>query len=138
MPITLDKVKHIGQSILEGLTVEEACVLVDVPVFELEEFVDKNPALKNYMEKKRIEFKKKHLEIINDKRDPKNSLWLLERLLPEQFASRRTKQTEDANFLAVFVKEIQNNQQDLVKIHEHKSDHKKADQEILSIEEALS
>jgi len=138
MPITREKVELIGQSILDGLTEEEACALVDVPLFELTDFIDKNPALKNYIQKKKIEFKKKHLKIINEKRDPKNSTWLLERLMPEQFASRKATQSDNPNFLAVFIKEIQNNQQDLVKVHEHTSHKPTSKKKPLSIEKALS
>lgn len=108
-PVTEESFKKIGGHILDGLTEEEACVVENVPLESLMMLMERDPVAANFIRKKKIEFKKKHLEIVNDKKDAKNSIWLLERLMPEQFGSKKAPEVDPTNVLALFVKQVQFN-----------------------------
>lgn len=106
--VTPDTLKEIGRLLEEGLTDEEACLIVGIPLESLKLFMEQEPKASNFIQKKRLEFKRAHLQVINEKRDPKSSMWLLERLMPEQFANKRASDVNPTNVLAVFLKEVQN------------------------------
>lgn len=115
-----DLIKRIGEYVLVGLTEEEACVLSGISPEELQMAKDKNPTLDQFILKKKIEFKKNHLEVINAKRDPKSSFWILERLIPEQFASKRKSEVRHPDVLNILIQQIHEQSPGLVKIHDHK------------------
>lgn len=101
--------KRIGEYILEGLSEDEACVLAgfDPDVFHRAREADKGIRL--YLEKQRVQFKHIHLKQINEKRSDKNSMWILEKTLPE-FGPNRNKQVaeETATIIGAIIREIQN------------------------------
>lgn len=101
------KVEEIGNYILSGLTEEEAALLIGVSPMQLQMLKDKNPSLEQFLLKKKIKFKEKHLKIIGDKSDPKTSQWLLEKLHSDQFGSRGGRPENPTNVLAIFIKQIQ-------------------------------
>lgn len=105
--ITPQTISNIGNHILDGLTDEEACVVENLPYEYFKLFLDNDPAGKNFIQKKKIKFKQEHLRIINDKKDAKNSIWLLERLVPEQFASKRGNEVVPADPLTILIQQIQ-------------------------------
>lgn len=115
--------ENIGEHILDGLTEEEACIVENIPYETLRIAIEEDPLKENFIKKKKIEFKKRHLQVVNEKKDPKNSIWLLERLMPEQFASKKVQDVAPADVLAVFVKQIQYNGPNLpVKAIENEGD----------------
>ena len=107
----MDKV---GGYIIQGLSEHESALLSGITWQKLEELKSRSNALKDFLEKKKIEFKQKHLETISKKADPKTAQWLLEKLCPEQFATKKVADTP-TNVFAVLIKEIQNDDQKIVK-----------------------
>ena len=105
---------RIGDSVFNGLTEEEACILEDISVEDFNRFIEANPTLQNFIAKKKIEFKRKNLGTINSKRDPKNSMWMLERLMPEQFGSKKAAVDNSPHTLKLFITQIQKNPQEII------------------------
>ena len=101
-------IKAIGRYILQGLSEKESALLCGLTEIDLENLKAKSPSLKDFLEKKKIEFKLNHLKIINEKSDTKTSQWLLEKICPEQFASKKVVE-QPQNIFAVLIKDIQNN-----------------------------
>jgi len=67
---------------------------------------DRDPVVKKIIEKKRIEFKHKHLKRVVE--DPKKSEWVLETLLPEQFGKHReVTPPQNVNVLQLMFNDIQ-------------------------------
>lgn len=101
--------KRIGEYILEGLSEDEACVLAgfDPDIFHRAKETDKGIRL--YLEKQRVQFKHIHLKQINEKRSDKNSMWILEKTLPEFGPNRNKQVAEDtATIISAIIREIQN------------------------------
>lgn len=105
---TLVVLQRIGAYILQGLTEDEACVLsgYDPDMLKTAKENDKNIGL--YLEKQRVQFKHEHLKIINDKKSDKNSMWLLEKTLPEFGNQKKSTQEATANIISAIIRDIQN------------------------------
>ncbi len=84
-----DKLAEIGGFILDGLSEDEACVLAGYPAKQLKVLKQNFEKVALYLEKKKIEFKRKHLKTINGKVGEKTSMWMLENVMPEQFGGKR-------------------------------------------------
>lgn len=104
-----DKLALIGKYILEGLTEEEACILSDVKVEDLNLLKEKNEPVREYIAKCRVNFKYAHLSEMQKKKSDKTSQWLLERLRPEDFnISARSRNTTTVNVIGTIIQQIQN------------------------------
>ena len=100
------QIKKILGYILEGLSEQEAALLSGISWEELEALKKRSPSLVDILEKKKVEFKRSHLINISKKNDPKTSQWILEKLRPEEFGTKKVAETP-ANIFAVLIKEIQ-------------------------------
>lgn len=100
--------KKMGEYLLEGLSEDEACILIGVDPAEFREKKEKNEEVRLFVEKQRIEFKRTHLKEITTKRSDKNSQWLLEKLRPEEFGNKKQTDGTTVNIIGAIVKAIQN------------------------------
>lgn len=103
-----EKLKEIGSYILIGMNEKKACTLADIPysVFLKQKEIDEPTRL--YIEKKKVEFEKIHLEVIQRTKSEKNSMYLLEKLRPEEFGSKSKGEGPTINIVNAIIKEIQN------------------------------
>lgn len=101
-----DKLAEIANYVLEGLSEDEACVLSGFPPKAFKEIKQSNEGVSMYLQKKAIEFKRKHLKIINEKRNDKNSMWLLESLRPEEFGVKKKSGGTTVNVIGAIIKDI--------------------------------
>lgn len=106
-PIDKDRLAKIGQYILEGLTESEAAIMSDASIEELQSLKEKNEDVRNFIDKSKVQFKYSHIHEIQTKKSDKASQWLLERLRPEDFATGRSKITNNINVIATIIKQIQ-------------------------------
>lgn len=100
-----DKLKEIGCFILEGLSEEEACILSGVSPSLFKELKQTHSVVAEYLMKKNIEFKRKHLAAIAGHRTDKNSMWMLENLRPEEFGKKKGGDTT-VNVIGAIIKDI--------------------------------
>jgi hypothetical protein len=103
-----EKLKEIGLLLLKGLKEKEACLLADVPYSTYLSLKENDEVIRNYIEKKLIEFKKIHLEVIQKTASEKNSMYLLEKLRPEEFGNKKTGEGPTINIISAIIKDIQN------------------------------
>lgn len=109
-----DKLAEIANYVLEGLSEDEACVLSGFSPKVFKEIKQSNEGVSMYLEKKKIEFKRKHLKIIGEKKSDKNSMWMLEALRPEEFGAKKKGNTT-VNVIGAIIKDIQQSDDLLVK-----------------------
>lgn len=115
--ITKEKLQDIGTHILNGMTEREACILADVSYNELQLMKEGNDIVRQFIEKSHIQFKEAHLKEIQKNKSEKNSMWLLEKLRPEEFGSRaRSSEGPTINIISQIIKEIQNDTQPIITI----------------------
>jgi len=113
MKIDKERLESIGAYIVQGMSEREACILSDVSPGELTALKVKNEQVRDYIEKKKIKFKYKHLKAINA--SDKNSQWLLEKLRPEEFGPRsKSQEPPTINIINQIMKEIHNDNEPLV------------------------
>jgi hypothetical protein len=106
-PIDKERLTQIGKYILEGLTESEAAIMSDAKVEDLQALKEKNEEVRDFIDKSKIQFKYSHIHEIQTKKSDKASQWLLERLRPEDFATGRSKVTNNINVIATIIKQIQ-------------------------------
>jgi len=110
---TLDKITlaTIGKYLLDGLTEEEACILAGLSHEKIAYLQRTNNGYNKYVEKKRIEFKHRHLRNVNTKTDAKASQWMLEKTLPNDFSGKTTKREDEgatsSSVFAAIINEVQ-------------------------------
>jgi hypothetical protein len=91
------------------MTEKEACILSDVPYDSFLEAKEKSEAIRTLIEKRKVEFKFNHIEAIQTKKTDRNSMYLLEKLIPEEFGPRgRTGDGPTINIISAIIKDIQN------------------------------
>jgi len=96
--------------LLDGLTLDEACILTGYPVADMRYWKVEKPSIVDLFDKKVIEFKHKHLRQMTISPSEKNSQWLLEKLRPSEFGPPKMAiQPPAINLVAQFVKNIQEN-----------------------------
>lgn len=103
-----EKLKEIGSYLLKGMTEKESCVLTDIPYSVYLAQKENDEPTRKYIEKKIIEFKKIHLEVIQKTSSEKNSMYLLEKLRPDEFGSKSKNEGPTINIMGVILKQIQN------------------------------
>ncbi len=102
-----DMLVKIADYVLEGLSEDEACILSGFPPKDFKEIKQKNHDVAMYVQKKKIEFKRKHLRLVGAKGNDKNSMWLLEALLPEEFGTKRKGGDTTVNVIGAIIKDVQ-------------------------------
>jgi hypothetical protein len=117
VPFSKDKMIQIGELIEQGMSEEEACILVDVRYISLLDAMNEDEGVKSYIDKKKVKFKRNHIEIIGEKKSDKTSQWLLEKLRPDEFGPRHKATNETTvNIISQIIQEIQNDNQPIVRI----------------------
>lgn len=97
-----------GNYLMQGMNETEAAILAGIDRLRLTIAKRTSDTYNNFVERKKLEFKAKHLNIIARKSDVKISQWLLERLAPDEFSSKGSKAPEvPTNAVAAIIKEIQ-------------------------------
>jgi hypothetical protein len=108
---------EISNYITQGLTERESCILAGFDYNKLQHEKDTNPEVKETLEKKAIEFKFNHLKEIVKNKSEKNSMWLLEKLRPDEFGTKaRNSDQPTINIISAIIKDIQNDNQGIVRI----------------------
>lgn len=106
--VTPEQFKKLGSYIMQGMNEYESALLAGIDKVTILMMKRSTAMYNDFIEKKKLEFKRKHLKIISQKADPKISQWLLERLSPEEFNSKGKKVDTPTNVVAAIIKDIQN------------------------------
>lgn len=106
--MTTEKIKDIGILILKGMKEQEACVLTNVKYSDYIKEKEENENFKLYIEKQMYKFKLNHLEVIQKNKSEKNSMYLLEKLRPEEFGPKSKNEGPAINIINAILKEVQN------------------------------
>lgn len=113
--VNKEKLIAIGEYILKGMTEKEACTLVDVAYDIFLQFKERDEFIFKFIEKKHVEFKYNHVNAIQSKKSDKNSMYLLEKLRPDEFGSRsKNSPSPTINIINAIIKDIQNDQTTIV------------------------
>ncbi len=99
---------QIGSYMLEGLTEDEACIMIGFPTVKLHSILENDESVRNFIDKKKVEFKHKHLKVIATKSSDKNSMYILEKLRPDEFGNKRSSGDTTVNIISAIIKDIQN------------------------------
>lgn len=78
----------------DGMTVEEACTLANIPHTQLIALAEKHPIIQKIITLKELEYKRSLIKALSAKAragDDKIATWLLERRYPGEFASGKKK-----------------------------------------------
>jgi hypothetical protein len=105
--ITPEQFIKLGKYLMQGMNESEAAVLAGIDRLALMVAKRSSHAYNNFVERKKLEFKSKHLEVLSGKPDAKVSQWLLERLSPEEFSNKQGKSDVPGNVVGAIIKEIQ-------------------------------
>jgi len=109
MAITKADLERIAKYMLDGLSEDDACSLCELDTHELHELKELSGEVRLYLERKAIKFKQMHLNEIAKTKSEKNSMWLLEKLRPEEFgAKQKTTNPTTINIIRTMVNSIQN------------------------------
>jgi len=114
--LTKEKLAEIGEYILKGMTEKEACILTDINYKVFLDAKEKDESIRKFLEKMMVKFKFAHMEVIQRTKSEKNSMYLLEKILPDEFGSKAGKNPPQIqNIISLIVNEIQNgNSNDIV------------------------
>lgn len=100
--------QQIGNFIIDGLTEPEACLMANFDYETFSSMKDKDPKLSEFIRKQFVKLKHKHLQIIQKNPTDKNSQWVLEKVFPDEFGTRKKgDDTNPLNALAAIIKSIQ-------------------------------
>jgi hypothetical protein len=105
--ISPEQFKLMGSYLMQGMNESEAAVLAGIDRMKLMVARRSSQAYNNFVEKKKLEFKSKHLQVLSSKPDPKTSQWLLERLSPQEFSSKGSRSEVPQNAVESIIKAIQ-------------------------------
>lgn len=104
-----EKLKQIADYLLKGMTEKESCILCDVPYADYLKQKENDEPTRKFIEKQIVKFKLQHVEAIQKTKSDKNSMYLLEKLRPEEFGSKRGGEgSATVNIISAIIKEIQN------------------------------
>lgn len=107
--ITKEILVDIGKYIQDGLSEKEACILCDVDHADLCTMKEMSDDITKFLEKQMVLFKHAHLKEIQSKKSEKNSMWVLEKLMPEQFGSKaKNPEGPTVNIIRQIIMSIQN------------------------------
>ena len=114
--VTLEQLEKISTYILDGMSEKEACTLTGVSWVDLEEKKETDDLAKKLIEKKHIQFKYNHLKEIQKTKSERNSMWMLEKLRPDEFSGRgKGGDGTTVNIISAIINEIQNEDQGIVR-----------------------
>lgn len=113
--ITKEKLNSVGLYILEGLSEREACILSDISYIDLQDLKENQSIVRDFIEKKHIEFKHAHLKEIQKHKSEKNSQWMLEKLRPDEFGTKGKNPDAPVNIISMIINQIQNEDQGIVR-----------------------
>lgn len=114
-----ESLMRIGSYIIDGLSEDEACIMEGIEPEHFREQKKRNKNISMFLEKKKIEFKHKHLITIKTRSTDKNSQWLLENLRPAEFGVKKKVADEAVDVVGKILKEIQQNNHNIpIKIHD--------------------
>jgi hypothetical protein len=85
----------------------EAATLAGIERLDILKLRRTSDTYNNYIERKKLEFKHKHLKVLSQKPDAKISQWLLERLSPDEFSTKQKRVEMPTNVMAAIIKDIQ-------------------------------
>lgn len=105
--VTPKQFTSLGNYIMQGMNESEAALLAGIPKLTIMVLRRKSDEYNDFVERKKLEFKQKHLKILASKSDPKISQWLLERLAPEEFSNKNKKDDVPTNVVAAIIRDIQ-------------------------------
>lgn len=103
-----EKLKAIGVYLLKGLTEKEACVLLEVPYAIFLKQKENDEPTRKFLEQQIVKFKLKHLEVIQKTSSEKTSMYLLEKLRPDEFGNKKGDGGPTINIISTLIQAIQN------------------------------
>lgn len=104
---TKEQMEAIGSYIIDGMSLEESCVLTGYPEEDMKILIERDPKIAAVIRKKNLEFKHKHLVVVGN--DPKKADWMLERRFPEEFGKNADlTPPQSVNILQLIMQDIQN------------------------------
>jgi hypothetical protein len=105
--ITVAQLTKMGAFLMQGMNENEAALLAGIDKLRLT-IARRNSVLYNdFVEKKKLEFKAKHLKVLSSRNNPRVSQWLLERLSPSEFSGKSRPPEVPTNVVGAIIKEIQ-------------------------------
>lgn len=106
--LTLEKLKEICGFMLKGMTERESCILAEYPYTDFL-IAKQEETIRLLIEQTEVKFKLKHIEQIQKNSSDKNSMYLLEKLRPEEFGPKRKDgDGPTINIISQIIKDIQN------------------------------
>lgn len=105
--VTPEQFASMGAYLMQGMNEEEAALLAGVDKLTIAVMKRNSRKYNEYVERKRLEFKNKHLKVLSQKSDPKISQWLLERTDPD-FSGKKKATEAPTNVVAAIIRDIQN------------------------------
>lgn len=114
--LSQELIKEIGDYLLDGMTEQEACILVGYPYSVFKILKENNEDIRNFLEKKFVLFKHEQLKQVKEKKTDKNAQWLLEKLRPDEFGGKKGGGDTTVNIISAIIKQIQENDQDKTSI----------------------
>lgn len=105
--ITPEQFIKMGNYLMQGMNESEAAVLAGIDRMKLMVAKRTSNVYNNFVERKKLEFKSKHLQVLSTKPDPKVSQWLLERLSPQEFSTKSGKSDVPSSAVENIIKAIQ-------------------------------
>lgn len=106
--LTVDKLKEICNFLLKGMNEKESCILASFPYADYL-IAKKDETIRLLIEQTNVKFKLTHIEQIEKTKSDKNSMYLLEKLRPEEFGPKSKGDTAPTiNIISAIIKDIQN------------------------------
>jgi hypothetical protein len=111
------KAQTMGEYIKQGLSPMEAGILAGFAPEQLQELQKLSDTYRRFVERKLIEFKQSHLQVISNRSDPKMSQWLLERSFPQEFGTKVIKNSDSdgsSTVIAAIFRTVQRQQDNTI------------------------
>ena len=105
--ITPTQFTKMGTYLMQGMNESESALLAGITKPTILYMRRTSEEYNTFVEKKKLEFKRKHLAVLATKQDPKISQWLLERLSPDDFSGKKKTDEVPTNVVAAIIKDIQ-------------------------------
>jgi hypothetical protein len=109
--ITGPQFQSMGEYLMQGMNESEAALLAGIGKTTILVMRKNSKEYNEFVERKQLEFKRKHLAVLGTKNDPKISQWLLERLT-DDFSGKGKKDDVPQNVVASIIRDIQENNPD--------------------------
>lgn len=109
--ITPEQFTKMGNFLMQGMNENEAALLAGLDKLTIAVMKRNSANYNEFVERKKLEFKRKHLQILSTKKDPRISQWLLERLSPEDFSGKKKGNDVPENVVASIIRDIQQGNQ---------------------------